>query len=536
MSLYDDASLIMFPSGYKEDKIYSLKPTDGSGDLTFTRASTATRVNAEGLIEKVRTNVLLQSQNLAAAAWNVGGTATRTANYGTAPDGTQTSTRIEWTAAASFELYQYTGFAAPVYGSVYIKGTAGQTIKYRGNSVTLNGSWQRIEGAIAIDGANTFFTIIGTAGVNTAFDFELWAAQAERGDIATDYIPTTTAAVSVGMLADVPRIDYTDGGCGKLLLESQRTNLVTYSEQFDNANWSTSDVTVTANTTISPSGYQDADTINATAEGQRINQAITVSASTQYTFSFYAKKGTMVTPRYSVYDLSNGALIIAQVDYSNLVNTSTWSRVTATFTTPSGCTSIFVYPINGASTGTIFLWGCQLEAGSYVSSYVPTIASSVTRLADAAYKTGISSLIGQTEGVVFIDFVWNQLTGTGSYPRIIEAWNNSSNYIQLFNVAGTSTVYYEISNGGAIQFSGNTTMNLGRNKLALAYKLNDCVFYKNGSLIASDTSATIPTTNDLGICGTYNGTAGAQLSASVNQAILFPTRLTNAELATLTTL
>jgi hypothetical protein len=51
MSLYDDASLIMFPSGYKEDKIYSLKPTDGSGDLTFTRASTATRVNADGLIE-----------------------------------------------------------------------------------------------------------------------------------------------------------------------------------------------------------------------------------------------------------------------------------------------------------------------------------------------------------------------------------------------------------------------------------------------------------------------------------------------------
>jgi len=157
-------------------------------------------------------------------------------------------------------------------------------------------------------------------------------------------------------------------------------------------------------------------------------------------------------------------------------------------------------------------------------------------VADACYKTGISSLIGQTEGVLFIDFVWNQLTGTGSYPRIIEAWNNGNNYIQLFNVAGSETVYYEIASGGALQFSGNTTMNLGRNKLALAYKLNDCVFYKNGSLIASDTSATIPATNDLGVCGVYNGTSGAQLSASVNQAILFPTRLTNAELASLTTL
>jgi hypothetical protein len=118
----------------------------------------------------------------------------------------------------------------------------------------------------------------------------------------------------------------------------------------------------------------------------------------------------------------------------------------------------------------------------------------------------------------------------------MEAWNNGNNYIQLFTAAGSETVYYEIASGGAIQFSGNTTMNLGRNKLALAYKLNDCVFYKNGSLIASDTSATIPATNDLGVCGVYNGSSGAQLSASVNQAVLFKTRLTNAELASLTTI
>ena len=78
MSLYTDASLIMYPSGYKEDKIYSLKPTDGSGDLTFTRASTATRVNAEGLIEKVRTNLVLNSiwngvgTNIAPTSWGIG--------------------------------------------------------------------------------------------------------------------------------------------------------------------------------------------------------------------------------------------------------------------------------------------------------------------------------------------------------------------------------------------------------------------------------------------------------------------------------
>ena len=64
MSFYDDASLIMYPSGYKANKIYSLKPTDGSGDLTFTRSNdTATRVNSAGLIEKVRTNLALYSED-----------------------------------------------------------------------------------------------------------------------------------------------------------------------------------------------------------------------------------------------------------------------------------------------------------------------------------------------------------------------------------------------------------------------------------------------------------------------------------------
>ena len=57
MSTYSDASLIFYHSGYKAGKLYSLKPTDGSGDLTFTRASSATSVNSSGLIESVATGV-----------------------------------------------------------------------------------------------------------------------------------------------------------------------------------------------------------------------------------------------------------------------------------------------------------------------------------------------------------------------------------------------------------------------------------------------------------------------------------------------
>jgi len=64
MSFYTDASLVMIPSGYKTSKVYSAKPVDGSGDLTFTRSNdTATRVNSSGLIERVRTNVAWPSED-----------------------------------------------------------------------------------------------------------------------------------------------------------------------------------------------------------------------------------------------------------------------------------------------------------------------------------------------------------------------------------------------------------------------------------------------------------------------------------------
>jgi len=98
MSLFDSASLCITPNAYKEDKLYSIKPTDGSGDLVVTRATTATRVNSAGLIEQVPYNLFQYSQNLADASWGTfaaSGTITRTANYATAPNGTMTATRIQ---------------------------------------------------------------------------------------------------------------------------------------------------------------------------------------------------------------------------------------------------------------------------------------------------------------------------------------------------------------------------------------------------------------------------------------------------------
>ena len=112
-SLFEDASLVMIPSGYKDGKVYSIKPTNGDGDLTFTRSNdTATRVGPDGLIEKVRTNLALYSEDFSDAAWNKSATGINTAvgssgieaNVAVAPNGTTTADRVNFLNQADSDL------------------------------------------------------------------------------------------------------------------------------------------------------------------------------------------------------------------------------------------------------------------------------------------------------------------------------------------------------------------------------------------------------------------------------------------------
>jgi hypothetical protein len=543
----------MIPSGYKEDVVYSPIPTDGSGDLSFTRASNGTRINSAGLVEVVAWNLVQQSEQFNQSPWNLdsgGGTGsiTVTNNYATAPNGTLTADRLQMVKGNIYsQTYQSLSVivGAQYTLSVYLKSLSGTptiTTFYDTAPLgkkTITTEWVRYDFTFS-PSASIVYPLIGLHTTDSATaDILAWGYQVNIGSTAKPYFPTTDRL-------NVPRLTYQNGGggCPSLLLEKQSTNLALYSEQFQQADWSTSDVTVTANTTTSPDGTQNADTIDAIAVGQRINQTISVSASTSYTFSFYAKKGTMTTPRYTVYDLSNNAFILSQVDYSSLINSSTWSRVTATFTTPVGCTSIGIYLINGVTTlGTIFLWGCQLEQSSYATSYIPTTSASATRVADACSKTGISSLIGQTEGVLFADVNWIVKPESGSpVVSILTINNNVANLDNCIilgierQTGGGNRVYCLVQNAGSTEAGlfGSLISN-GRYKIALAYKANDFVLYVNGVQIATDTSGSVPTTSEVLLGQRFTGDS-VNLNDSINEAVLFKTRLTNAELASLTTL
>ena len=128
MSFYDDASLVVIPSAQKTSKLYAVKPTDGSGDLAFTRTGdTATRVNSAGLIEKVRTNLVLQSQTFDNASW-VKSNITVTANSTNAPDGTATADTILAPTTSVNAIYQAISTSGVLTLSVYAKANTSNFI------------------------------------------------------------------------------------------------------------------------------------------------------------------------------------------------------------------------------------------------------------------------------------------------------------------------------------------------------------------------------------------------------------------------
>jgi len=568
MSFYTDASLIMFPSGYKEDKIYSLKPTDGSGDLTFTRASTATRVNAEGLIETSPVNLLQQSEDFT-TTWNQVDLTIGT-NATTAPNGT--STADSFTSAistANHLVYQLLSGVSGAYTfSVYVKkansryvyiklvGNASQWVAaafdlndgtltkseatgwtgLSASSQSVGNGWYKLivsgSGATSVNfnvgiqytntGTPTFAAYADASFTGTGtIDYYIWGAQVNIGATVKPYFPTTDRL-------NVPRIDYTGGNCGSLLLEKQSTNLVTYSEQFDNAAWSKYLTTISPNNATSPDGTQNADMATSDTGGD-LKNILNVATSTTYTFSFYVKRGTVADAKYRVYNFDTGTNIVAPTSYISQTNTSTWVRISVSFTSSATGTSYGFYLLDGASAGTIYLWGAQVEASSYPTSYIPTLASSVTRLADAAYKTGISSLIGQTEGTLFCDVNLNSRVSF-TYLALSTDLATTSNYLGIGFLA--NSINFESVVGAALQANiVHSNSSTGRFKIAAAYKANDFVLYINGVQIGTDTSGTVPACSQLGL----NAFTTAQ-ALNYNSVQVYKTRLTNAELATLTTL
>ena len=391
------------------------------------------------------------------------------------------------------------------------------------------------------------------------------------GDMTVVRATTATRVNSSNLIEsvaiNVPRLDYPPlGGCPSILVEPLRTNLVLRSEEFSNAYWTKTNATVTANTTTAPDGTSTADILveNSTSNvvfGVRATPRPSgLTLTTTYSVSFFAKK---ITRNFCYYDDFNGFQNpIVQVFFNlqtGLVgNTSAgvlnpkmenygngWYRCSFQFVASGATPTQIDYRIASATTDNGFtytgvigqqaiaIWGAQFEAGSNATSYIPTTTIQLTRNADVISKTGISALIGQTAGTMFVDVDLSKININEDLV-FINAETNSSNRITFFIESNNNLVCNFVVANVIVQINANPSWQVGINKVAVAYANNDAVLFFNGNLVSTSTTVLIPRSTQIHL-GCYTNGA-LQLNDRINTAALFTTRLTNAELASLTTL
>ena len=583
--------------------------------VTFARATTATYYGTR--TAKAEENLLLQSQTFdgGGAPWS-SSNVTVTPNSVAAPDGTTTAeTLSENTANSNHHIGQvstlntnttytvsvfvkantlnYAGitlrgananYAAAEFnlstGAISRTSALGTGYSVTSTSITSAGSgWYRCS-AVVVAGASVaaprFYVFLSDG--SAVFDADgmpsyigasnsvyLWGAQLEQRSTVTAYTPTTTQPVTnyIPVLetaaSGVARFDHSPTTFESLglLIEEQRTNLFTYSEQFADAAWTKVNATITANTVVAPDGTLTGDLlIESTATGAHgANQSFNFTSGTTYTISVYAKQGIGVRNlRFSsgnagiinfvaVFNISNGTVVSGTGATITPVGNG-WYRCSFSATAAStGSTSANPCQLADGTTASytgdgysgIYIWGAQLEAGAFATSYIPTVASQVTRAADAASMTGanFSSWYTQGEGTIYIEAAAN--SSTTSMTALTISDNTSSNRI-LLGTGVNNTIWNPFIITGGV---GQATLSQSASyppqtsqKLAVAYKVNDFAATTSGINPTTDNSGILPVVDRVYIGAGATGVA--VLNSTIKRFSFYPLRLTDTNLQALT--
>jgi hypothetical protein len=323
---------------------------------------------------------------------------------------------------------------------------------------------------------------------------------------------------------------------------------LTYSEQFDNAGWTKSGVTISTNSVISPDGTQNADSVIVASGTSSKYLYQSCSTATPFAFSVYLKYSSYKWIQFLInadsapvanFDIQNGVLGSFSGCTSKIESVGNgWYRCTIfNFTTYGGGPIIWAVDSGTAAraedsslSGTYYAWGAQAEASLYETSYIPTTSASATRVADACFKTGISRLFGTNQGTFFIDFVYY---GSEQFSYLFDITDSSNNNRFLMYDSNGSGLYYFYDSG----YSQITTVQFTkgqRYKIAVKYNSSGTIWYLNGVLSATGTVSFAHQMAQvyLGIRYSLTDNTGMQ----VNQTIVFPTALSGTDLIALTTI
>ena len=509
--------------------------------ITMTRASAGTRVNSSGLVETVE---LLGSELVTngdfesgTSGWSAyySGTLNNTGNALNVVDagagGARASTSITTVIGKTYKF---------VSDVLQVQST--NTVIAVSNAVNLDGAFINSTITTPTNGVTVYFTATATT---TFIGFKRGG-----GGVGVTNI-YDNVSVKESTKNNLARVDY-DGTASSLLVEPMRTNLLPYSEVLN------STAGVVLSDTISPDGTLNGLKLTETTDNSQhygTTHTASVVNGTTYTVSFYIKKGTY--DEVKVYTSSGFISASVEVEFSTESTTLTGGITGSNFMEDSG-NGWYRVGFSGVAIATgsmpIFLptkdlstyvgstsqyteyWGIQVEEGSYPTSYIPTDGGTVTRVKDQYTKTGISNLIGQTEGVIFMDWIMNhQSNSTSEDVFTLSVTDGTTNNLFVINNYNNALTVY-LKAAGTNQFSNSSFSGSDglRIKLAFAYKVNDFSLVINGSVIATDNSGSVPLLNKINI-NAYE-TALPNDSILVKDFKLYTTRLTDSELIALTTI
>lgn len=538
---------------YTEDSVYALIPTPSTpiytpDAISFTRGSDATRTASNGLIQRVPWNLYQQSNTFNVTWIKAGVTSSITANSGISPDGTNNAWYYSAIGGVKNLRQDISLVANNVYTvSIWVKsyGLGNNTFRLGDGgsastltTVTATSDWQRV--TCTFTSATTGSRSIGIFQVTSEnpIDVLLYGAQLVEGSSAQTYFPTTDRL-------NVPRIDFSQGSCPALLLEPQRTNLVLNSN--DMTLWSNGAGTMTKNVTTSPDGTNNALSFDNTGQCSTFVNAVNGT----YSYSLFVKNGTSLAASI---DMSDGATgdVLTTFTFSTKTFSGTsaggswtsastsfvelnngWFRITLTATKNAG--SQIGYKINSTGVGgtSTYVYGAQLELGSYATTYIPTTTTSVTRLADSFSKSNIftNGLITAAGGTWYVELRGNlSLVRDGGVNFGLGIGDSAgTNAINIWNVGvATATrlqIRKNIASGGSATIYTTTADTV---KLAIKWNGTSIDVFENGTKVVSASAFTI-TNMDFLRCSCEDRPRFIQAMA------LYPTPLSDAALITMTT-
>ena len=479
----DIPSLFMIPSAVSSGKVHSVFPNSTDADFDFNRDSDATRVNSEGLIERVGyygSELVTDGDFSSSSNWYIG-----------------TGCSISNGQAIFSSASSGSGFTGQNANANIC--TIGKTYKVTFTIVSIS------EGGVKVRFPFNSSNVHTEAGTYTEYGVSTNAG------IYIQNSGTTTAVIDnvsvVEVTGDRARLNYEiEGGLvntkPSLLLEPQSSNLIPYSNPIEvSGGWQIFDnASIETNYEISPMGIKNASLVGTQGGvNDFIFDSITISNSATYTVSFYIKNIDSQATGFYAPSAVDGRINWNGAEISSIVGTGAnyeelsngWYRVHQTTTSTSTNVITRIYS-DRVSTGSVLIFGYQLEEQSYPTSLIPTNGSTQTRSGETCNGAGTSSIFESSEGILYAEYA--SLANDGSVRYLGLSDGSSGNRAVILNDSTTNNIRGIVSSGGTkyadfgFVVSDVTTFN----KVALKWKANDFQLWINGVKRVSDSAGPAP--------------------------------------------